>query len=154
MAGQLGYCGLDRGRQPLTGEEIRGCWEGWTLATGTSVPLTIAAARPGDEARPPLEFVECATQPAALGHLDTGTIDLAILDGEAVPAGGLGIARQLKDEIFRCPPVLVLIGRPQDAWLATWSRADGVVSYPLDPIDVASAVADLMRRRLAAAQSA
>ena len=58
VAGQLGYCGLDRGRQPLTGEEIRGCWEGWTLVTGTSVPLTIAAARPGDEARPPLEFVE------------------------------------------------------------------------------------------------
>ena len=58
MAGQLGYCGLDRGRQPLTGEEIRGCWESWSIATGTSVPLTIAAARPGEETRPPLEFVE------------------------------------------------------------------------------------------------
>ena len=56
--------------------------------------------------------------------MDTGAIDLAILDGEAVPAGGMGIARQLKDEIYQCPPVLVLTGRPQDAWLATWSRAE------------------------------
>src|SRR5690349_25133766 len=62
VAGQLGYCGLDRGRQPLTGEEIRGCWEGRAAGTGagTPVPLTIAAARPADAARPPLEFVEVA----------------------------------------------------------------------------------------------
>jgi len=67
VAGQLGYCGLDRGRQPLTGEEIRGCWEGWTVATGTSVPLTVAAARPGEEARPPLEFVEVSAAASVEG---------------------------------------------------------------------------------------
>lgn len=27
MAAQLGYCGLDRQRKPLRGDEIRGCWE-------------------------------------------------------------------------------------------------------------------------------
>lgn len=27
MAGGLGYCGLDRRRVPLTGLELRGCWE-------------------------------------------------------------------------------------------------------------------------------
>ena len=73
---------------------------------------------------PELEYFECATEPAVIKAMDEGGIDLAILDGEAVPAGGLGIARQLKDEIFQCPPVLVIIGRPQDAWLATWSRAE------------------------------
>ena len=76
---------------------------------------------------PEVEYVEVATEPVVIQHMDTGTIDLAILDGEAAPAGGLGIARQLKDEIFECPPVLVLVGRPQDAWLATWSRADAAV---------------------------
>jgi DNA-binding response OmpR family regulator len=81
--------------------------------------------------------------------MDKGGIDLAILDGEAVPAGGLGIARQLKDEIFQCPPILVLTGRPQDAWLATWSRAEGAVSHPIDPIRMAEVTADLLRRRLA-----
>ena len=68
--------------------------------------------------------------------MDAGGIDLAILDGEAVP-GGMGLCRQLKDEILRCPPILVLIGRPDDAWLATWSRADGAVSHPIDPIRLA-----------------
>jgi DNA-binding response OmpR family regulator len=99
---------------------------------------------------PRLEYVEVATEPMVIEHMDTGTIDLAILDGEAVPAGGLGIARQVKDEIFRCPPVLVLIGRPQDAWLATWSRADAAVPHPLDPLQLADVVLDLLRDRVPA----
>ena len=33
------------------------------------------------------------------------------------PAGS-GLCRQLKNEIFHCPPILVLTGRPQDGWLA------------------------------------
>ena len=45
----------------------------------------------------------------------------------------MGIARQAKDEIYQCPPVLVLTGRSQDSWLATWSRADAAVPHPLDP---------------------
>jgi DNA-binding response OmpR family regulator len=98
---------------------------------------------------PVLEYVECATEPAVIKTMDKGGVDLAILDGEAVPAGGMGIARQLKDEIFRCPPVLVITGRPQDAWLATWSRAEGAVSHPIDPIRLAEVTADLLRQRLA-----
>lgn len=78
-------------------------------------------------------------------HLDEGKIDLVILDGEAVPAGGLGIARQMKDEIYQAPPVLVLTGRPQDAWLATWSRAEAAVSHPIEPIRLAEVVIDLAR---------
>ena len=45
------------------------------------------------------------------------------------------------------PPVLVLIGRPQDAWLATWSRADAAVTLPVDPVEFASALASLLRRK-------
>jgi DNA-binding response OmpR family regulator len=97
---------------------------------------------------PELEYVECATEPAVVTTMDAGGIDLGILDGEAVPAGGMGIARQLKDEIYRCPPLLVLTGRPQDAWLATWSRADAAVPHPLDPVRLAETVADLLRARL------
>ncbi len=99
---------------------------------------------------PRIEYVEVATEPMVIEHMDTGSIDLGILDGEAVPAGGLGIARQLKDEIFRCPPLLVLIGRPQDAWLATWSRADAAVPHPLDPLQLADVVLDLLRDRVPA----
>jgi DNA-binding response OmpR family regulator len=93
---------------------------------------------------PPIRVLEVATQPAVLTAMDAGGIDLAILDGEAVP-GGMGLCRQLKDEILRCPPILVLIGRTDDAWLATWSRADGAVSHPIDPIRLPAAVAGLLR---------
>lgn len=96
---------------------------------------------------PAVEYVECATSPVVVATLDAGGIDLAILDGEAVPAGGMGICRQLKDEIFQCPPVLVLIGRREDAWLATWSRAEAVVPHPIDPLVLADAVIRLLRPR-------
>jgi DNA-binding response OmpR family regulator len=94
---------------------------------------------------PELEYVEVATEPVVIQNMDAGGIDLAVLDGEAVPAGGMGIAKQLKDEIYECPPVLVLVGRPQDAWLATWSRADAAVPHPIDPIQLAEAVTGLLR---------
>lgn len=94
---------------------------------------------------PRFEYVECATEPVVIKTMDAGEVDLAILDGEAVPAGGMGIARQLKTEIYRCPPLLVLTGRQQDAWLATWSLADGVVAHPIDPITLAEVVIDLIR---------
>ncbi|WP_169570415.1 response regulator transcription factor [Nocardioides insulae] len=98
---------------------------------------------------PEVEYVQVATEPVVLAHLDAGGIDLAVLDGEAVPAGGLGIAKQLKDEIDPCPPIVVLTGRPQDAWLATWSRAEAAVSQPIDPVELAGKVVALLRARLA-----
>jgi DNA-binding response OmpR family regulator len=101
---------------------------------------------------PEAEYVEVATEPVVLQQMDSGSIDLAILDGEAVPAGGMGIAKQMKDEIFRCPPILVLTGRPQDAWLATWSRADASVPHPIDPMLLAQTVLRLLRTALPSAE--
>jgi hypothetical protein len=64
VAGQLGYCGLDKRRQPLTGEEIRGCWEAWPSALlEHHVPLTNAPARSDDELNPPLAFIEVTATP-------------------------------------------------------------------------------------------
>lgn len=97
---------------------------------------------------PALEYLECATEPAVLEHLRSGGVDLAVLDGEAVPAGGMGICRTVKEEIFAAPPLMVLLGRPADAWLAAWSRADGVAHHPLDPIATADEAARLLRVRL------
>jgi DNA-binding response OmpR family regulator len=96
-----------------------------------------------------IAYAECATQPAVLARMDAGGVDLAILDGEAVPSGGMGLCRQLKDEIFRCPPIIVLTGRPEDGWLATWSRADASIPHPLDPVALARTAADLLRAPVA-----
>ncbi|MDF9812716.1 hypothetical protein [Streptomyces sp. SPB162] len=103
---------------------------------------------------PPVEFLECATLPAVLTELERGGIDACVFDGETAPAGGMGVCRQVKDEIFQAPPVLVLIGRPQDAWLATWSRAEAAVTHPVDPVALAQALAGLLRKRLAVAAPA
>ncbi|WP_295651335.1 hypothetical protein [uncultured Dietzia sp.] len=93
---------------------------------------------------PRLDHVEVATSPAAIAHLDAGGIDLAILDGEAAPTGGLGLAKQLRDELDDCPPILVLIGRADDRWLADWSRADASVAHPIDPLTLRDTANELL----------
>ncbi|OAR25462.1 hypothetical protein A8W25_07505 [Streptomyces sp. ERV7] len=113
----------------------------------TREQVRLAAGRRPASDVPPVTFLECATPHAVLKELDRGGIDVCVLDGEAVPAGGMGICRQIKDEIFQCPPVLLLIGRPQDAWLATWSRADAAVTLPVEPVEFAAALAALIRSR-------
>jgi len=94
-----------------------------------------------------IDWVECATNADVVRELDEGGIDLAILDGEAQPTGGMGLARQFKFEIDDCPPIVVLIARRQDGWLASWSLADAVVNTPVDPVQSAEVVAEQLRQR-------
>ncbi len=94
---------------------------------------------------PELTYTDVATAPMVITLMDAGGFDLLILDGEAAPFGGMGIAKQLKDEITDCPPVLVLTGRADDAWLAKWSRAEAAVPHPIDPIRLGEAVVGLLR---------
>ncbi|MBB2921552.1 response regulator transcription factor [Cellulomonas cellasea] len=110
----------------------------------TRQQVLLAVGRRLRRGAPDITWVEVATPAAVLSQVDGGGFDVLVLDGEAGKAGGMGIARQLKDEIFRCPPILLLTGRPQDAWLASWSQADAVLSQPLDPIDVQRVVAELV----------
>ena len=95
-----------------------------------------------------VEFVESASYEETVRLVDEYDVDLMVLDGEAAPAGGLGIARQIKDEIDDCPPILVLTGRRDDAWLASWSRAEAAVPHPIDPIRLGEAVISLLRAPL------
>ncbi|GAC57610.1 hypothetical protein GOHSU_22_00700 [Gordonia hirsuta DSM 44140 = NBRC 16056] len=94
---------------------------------------------------PELEFVQAATAAAAIAEIETGRIDLAVLDGEAAPVGGMGLAKQLRDEVNPCPPLVVLIAREADRWLADWSRAQAAVRLPVDPIELGRVVTDLLR---------
>ncbi|MGI9126367.1 MAG: Rv3143 family two-component system response regulator [Mycobacterium sp.] len=94
---------------------------------------------------PELVYTDVATAPRVIQLMDAGGFDLVILDGEASPFGGMGIAKQLKDEITDCPPILVLTGRADDAWLANWSRAEAAVPHPIDPIRLGDAVVGLLR---------
>jgi DNA-binding response OmpR family regulator len=111
---------------------------------------TALGRRPaGDLGR--VEYVEADTGDQVVARVDAGGVDLVVLDGEAWPTGGMGLAKQMKDELRDCPPTLVLVARKVDAWLATWSQADGVVAHPLDPVEITGVAADLLRRREAGA---
>jgi DNA-binding response OmpR family regulator len=92
------------------------------------------------------EIKEFATADALRLYVDSKKqVDLFVLDGEAVPEGGMGVARQLKDEVFNCPPVLLITGRAQDNWLAAWSKAEGTVTHPIDPFTIAAKCAALLK---------
>ncbi|MDR1388083.1 MAG: response regulator [Propionibacteriaceae bacterium] len=93
----------------------------------------------------PIEVGEVATAPALLHRLDQDDdVELVVLDGESTPAGGIGLAKQLKDEYDPCPAILLLVGRPHDAWLAAWSGADAIHPHPVDPIELAALAARLL----------
>ena len=119
----------------------------------TRATIIAALGRRVSAEGPLISTREVATEPALRGYLDASVreiargepgVSLIILDGEATPAGGMGIARTIKDEIFNAPKTLLIIGRPDDAWLASWSRADAVISHPIDPFVLAGAAARLL----------
>jgi DNA-binding response OmpR family regulator len=113
--------------------------------SNTRAEVTMAIGKHPDSDLPEFDYIEVATEPMVVHYLDAGGIDLAILDGEASPAGGMGVAKQLKDEIGRCPPLVVLTGRPDDRWLADWSGAEAAVSHPIDPFVLTRAVTALLK---------
>jgi DNA-binding response OmpR family regulator len=96
-----------------------------------------------------IEWIDCANYSQVRNLLDAGDIDLAILDGDAQPTGGMGLSRQFKNEIDDCPPIIVLIARAQDRWLAEWSQADAVIVKPVDPATAAGIVAKTLRAHAA-----
>jgi DNA-binding response OmpR family regulator len=93
-----------------------------------------------------LTFVEAERGDQVVTLCDAGGVDLSILDGESAPEGGMGLSRQLRDELDDAPPVVLLVGRRDDAWLATWSRAEAVVPHPIDAVQIAAAVTGLLAR--------
>lgn len=114
----------------------------------TRADVRVAVGRRAAADLPLISWTEAATHAAVVELAESGRFAALILDGEAAKVGGLGICRQLKAEIYECPPIIVLTARPQDAWLAAWSEADAAVSAPLDPIEVQTSLARMLRERL------
>ena len=75
VAGQLGYCGLDRKREPLHGDEIRPCWEAADAATTTLPALPgvgpVWPLEPGEDrtAVREIRFVEVEPNPVREGRV-------------------------------------------------------------------------------------
>jgi DNA-binding response OmpR family regulator len=96
-----------------------------------------------------VRFIEASSHDEVIRAVDDQDVDVLVLDGEAAPAGGLGIARQLKDELDDCPPTCVVIARAADRWLAAYARVDATLVHPLDPVLTGQAVSTLLRERAA-----
>ena len=120
------------------------------LTVREAVRLTLGRRVASD--LPEIEVFEVATQGALLRTLDAGTdYALMILDGNAQPSGGFGLAYQVKEEYTDCAPVMLLVTREADAWLASWSRAEAVTPFPIDPVTMPQQAANLIRQRLSQA---
>ena len=91
-----------------------------------------------------LEIREAATAPAVFTQLDTKQVDCCILDAEATPLGGMGLAKQIRDEYDFCPPIMLLVAREADSWLAAWSRAEAIHVHPVDPLTLPAQVERLV----------
>jgi DNA-binding response OmpR family regulator len=96
-----------------------------------------------------VRFVETATYAETERTIDDEDLDLLVLDGEATPAGGIGIARQLKDEVSDAPPTILVIARAADRWLAAYARVEATLVHPLDPVLTGRTVAEMLHQRAA-----
>lgn len=94
-----------------------------------------------------VEFIDAASYEECVRLVDDYEVDLMLLDGEATPAGGIGIARQIKDDRKDAPPTCVVIARAADRWLAAYAHVDATLVHPLDPVTTGQTVAGLLRTR-------
>ncbi|KXK60486.1 hypothetical protein AWW66_18710 [Micromonospora rosaria] len=92
-----------------------------------------------------VEFVDAASYDECIRLFDDYEIHLLLLDGEATPAGGIGIARQIKDDRDDTPPVCLVIARSADRWLAAYAQVEATLVHPLDPVTTGATVAELLR---------
>jgi DNA-binding response OmpR family regulator len=93
----------------------------------------------------PVVVSEFTTAPELFDALRLGGFDLLIADAEATPYGGMGVARTIKNELSVTLPIVLLVAREADAWLATWSRAEAVSRLPIDPLQFPQVIAALLR---------
>lgn len=109
-----------------------------------------AVGRRAGKGLPLLRWTEAATLAGVREKVADGNFAVLVLDGEAAKVGGMAISRELKTSMYACPPIMLTLARPQDAWLAMWCEADAWVSEPLDPVEVQETLAGLLSRVLGA----
>lgn len=93
---------------------------------------------------PPISWLEVATAKAAKLSFEPERFAALVLDAETTQEGGESLSRWLHDHNEKVPPVIMLVARPQDEWLARWSGAAQCIQAPF-PADT---VVDTIRKVL------
>jgi DNA-binding NarL/FixJ family response regulator len=100
-------------------------------------------------AGPDVTIEEAATGPETIARVKLGGVDLVITDLQIGAMGGVAITMELRNlESYgdaEPVPVLMLLDRRPDVFLARRAGADGFVVKPLDPQRVRQAVRALLR---------
>ncbi len=89
-------------------------------------------------------FLEAANGNDALVLAEAHHPDLVVADVAATPYGGYGLTRDLKANPETACPVILILDRYQDEWLARWSGADALVYRPVDPFALAQVASRLL----------
>ena len=116
------------------------------VSSGPALTRQVMAALPPDD-----DVLEVRTPQRGLAVFDEGerTFDVIVADADTHPSGGFYLARELRarqTDGRDVPAIVLLIARPQDEYLASWSQADAWIVKPVDPFDLA-AVVDAVARR-------
>lgn len=93
----------------------------------------------------PLSFLDAVDgeRGAAIGLAERP--EVVIADEIASRAGAFSLARDLRGAAQPfLGPIVVLLERRQDAWLARWSGADAWFVKPVDPFELADRLVELM----------
>jgi CheY-like chemotaxis protein len=90
------------------------------------------------------EFLEAENGDVALAIAEREYPDLVVVEVGVTPYGAFGLTRDLKALPELACPVIIVLERLQDEWLARWAGADALVQQPIDPF----ALAQVARRLL------
>lgn len=96
---------------------------------------------------PEIRYTEAATGPGAILKVEEGNFDLLILDAETPKLGGIGLGKQVRDEVDPDMPFIVLVGRPQDRWLARVAKPNAILDQPVNPRELAGAVKEILEAK-------
>jgi DNA-binding response OmpR family regulator len=92
-----------------------------------------------------LAFVRAADGVEGLEVARRERPDAVVADEIASRAGAFSLARDLRGAFEPYPgPIVILLERRQDAWLAEWSGADAWFVKPPDPFQVADRLVQLI----------
>jgi DNA-binding response OmpR family regulator len=94
------------------------------------------------------EYLEASDGLAGLRVAWREQPDVVIADEIASRAGGFAVAKDLRGSPVPFPGAIVIVlARPEDAWLARWSGADAWIERPVDPFALADMVVRAVERR-------
>lgn len=116
----------------------------------TRSQVMLALGRQPHPDLPELEYLEVATADVVIEQMDSRRNRSGHPRRGGDPRGRTRNRQTAQGRARALPPLLVLTGRPDDEWLARWSRAEATATHPIDPIQLTDTVVGLLRGRPAA----